>query len=309
MLLQEAIRARRSVRRYAKRPISLEQLLSLVDCGRQAPTAGNLQAWEFILAQDPETVGTLAGLAPGISAGAEAIVAICIDREKCLRKAGRGGELFGLMDACFAAENLLLAATDAGLGACVVRSFHQDAVRRSLAAPDHVVPELLVTLGHPEGLLPRGPRRRGVEEIVHLGRWGCRTAKTGATPAGVAGPEDGAGTVSEDGAGTVSAPVAAEAKIGAAQTPETLPLRAALRQHLGYLAASAHGLLTEPQSYGPYRLADSASRLISVMEQHGLADQTLLEARRLIEDGKLDVVVDVDRFSRMVDEVLRRLAE
>jgi len=300
MLVQEAIRARRSVRRYAKQPISLEQLLSLVDCGRQAPTASNLQAWEFILVQNPEAVGTLASLAPGISAGAEAIVAICIDREKCLRKAGRGGELFGLMDACFAAENLLLAATDAGLGACVVRSFHQDAVRRALAAPDHVVPELLVTLGYPEGPIPRGPRRRGIEEIVHLGRWGRRFAETCAT-SGAAGPEDGTGTV--------SAPVAAEAKTGAAQTPETLLLRTALRQHLGYLAASAHGLLTEPQSYGPYRLADSVSRLISVMEQHGLADRTLLEARRLVEDGKLDVVDNVDRFSRMVGEVLRLLSE
>ena len=304
MLLREAIRARRSVRRYTKQGIGLEQLLALVDCGRQAPTASNLQAWEFILIQDPDTVRSLASLAPGISAGAEAIIAICTDREKARRKAGEGGELFGLMDACFAAENVLLAATDAGLGACVVRSFHQDAARRVLAAPDHVVPELLITLGYPEAPLPRGPRRRGLEDIIHLDRWGSRLEEPIGAPAeaGIAGVVEAAAPVTPSTVDLTARP-ASEGRVGA----DAAALRTALRLHLGYLAASAHGLLTEPPSYGPYRLVDSLSRLVSVMDQFGLADQALLDARRLIEERKLDVVDDTDRFRGMVGEALRVL--
>lgn len=306
MLLREAILARRSVRRYTKQAIGLQRLLALVDSGRRAPSASNLQAWEFILIQDPDTVRSLGSLAPGISAGAEAIVVICADREKARRKAGEGGELFGLMDACFAAENILLAATDAGLGACVVRSFHQDAVRRVLAAPDHMVPELLITLGFPEAPLPRGPKRRDIDDLVHLDRWGCRLAKGEPAEAGIAGaaPTDAptdAATVAPSNSGLTARPASD------GQSADAATLRVALRLHLGYLAASAHGLLTEPPSYGPYRLVDSLSRLISVMDQVGLADQALLHARRLIEEGKLDVVGDADRFRRMVGEVLRVL--
>jgi nitroreductase len=312
VLLREAILARRSVRRYTKQGIGLEQLLALVDCGRQAPTASNLQAWEFILIQDPGTLRSLTSLAPGISAGAEAIIAICTDREKARRKAGEGGELFGLMDACFAAENLLLAATDAGLGACVVRSFHQDAARRVLAAPDHVVPELLITLGYPEAPLPRGPRRRSMEDIIHLDRWGSRLeepigAPADAVIAGVveaAGPPRPPSDASSDAPSEVeTARSASDGRVGA----DAAALRTALRLHLSYLAASAHGLLTEPPSYGPYRLVDSLSRLVSVMDQCGLADQALLDAQRLIEERKLDVVDDTDRFRGMVGEVLRVL--
>lgn len=280
-------------------------MVSLVDLARQAPTASNLQAWEFVLVSEPAAVGALASLAPGIAAGAEAIVAVCIDRQRCLAKAGAGGELFGLMDACFAAENLLLAATDAGLGACVIRSFHQDSARRALVAPDHVVPELLVTLGYPEGQLPRGPRRRDLGGIVHLGRWGRRLADERAIPAESATPPEsdgGAVAVAE-----AAAPQAAAPEAGGSEAAVS-PLATALRRFLSYLASSAHGLLTEPQSYGPYRLADSMSRLIAVMQEQGLADPTLLQARDLVEAGKLAVVDDTDRFSRMVGEVLRLLS-
>lgn len=306
MLLREAILARRSVRRYTKQAIGLQRLLALVDSGRWAPSASNLQAWEFILIQDPDTVRSLGSLAPGISAGAEAIVVICADREKARRKAGEGGELFGLMDACFAAENILLAATDAGLGACVVRSFHQDAVRRVLAAPDHMVPELLITLGYPEAPLPRGPKRRGLEDLVHVDRWGCRLQEGEPAEAGIAGAAPTA-ALSDVEAVTPPALDLTARPASDGQSADAATLRTALRLHLGYLAASAHGLLTEPPSYGPYRLVDSLSRLISVMDQVGLADQALLHARRLIEEGKLDVVDDADRFRRMVGEVLRVL--
>lgn len=309
MLLQEAMRARRSVRRYAKRRVNLEQLLVLVDCGRHAPTAANLQAWEFVLVQEPGAVEALVSVAPGISAGAQAIIAICVDREKARHKAGEGGEFFGLMDACFAAENILLAAADTGLGACVIRSFHQDAARSLLGLPDRVVPELLITLGYPEGPVPRGPKRRDMDDILHLDHWGRRRERP------VVSSTVGTPTAAIAAEASGEAEAAAPPAIGLAAQPSgtsgagTAPsgLRAALTRHLGYLAASARGLLAEPPAYGPYRLVDSLGRLIALMDDFGLADQTLLDARRLIEEGKLSVMDDAESFRRLVDEVLRIL--
>jgi len=174
--LETTLRSRRSVRRYRAEAVPLDLLAKVVEAGRLAPTAANLQAWEFIVVTDPKTVARLESLAPGISGRVPALIAVCIDRKRSRCKAGAGGELFGLMDACFAAQNLLLQAHDSGLGACVVRSFHQAGVGACLGCPEHIVPELLVTLGFPEGRLPRGPVRRPLRDVMHLERWNRRAS-------------------------------------------------------------------------------------------------------------------------------------
>jgi hypothetical protein len=60
-----------------------------------------------------------------------------------------------------------------------------------------------------------------------------------------------------------------------------------LRQELfllvGYLLTSAHGLYEEPQGYGPYRLLDTAGRLLAIMDAHGLSDPFLKELAQAIE--------------------------
>jgi len=322
MLLQEAIRSRRSVRRYDQREVELDCLLALVDCGRQAPTAANLQAWEFILVRETQAVEALVSLAPGIAAGARAVIVICADREKARRKAGQGGELFGLMDACFAAQNILLAATEAGLGACVVRSFHQQAVQRLVGAPEQVVPELLITLGYPDGALPKGPRRRPLEDVVHLERWGrrCEVDQYGDQSGGRDKPAEEADPISPvgDAWSTVGVdspwPPQTDKRLTETVGPVgskswVLALQSTLAQYLGYLATSACGLLSEPAAYGPYRLIDFLGRLIDTMDRFGLAEPKLRTVRRLVEDGKLSVMDDPGTFRRVLDEALRVLTE
>jgi nitroreductase len=85
-----------------------------------------------------------------------AIIVVCRDM-KIARKAGN--ENLSIFDIAMATQNMLLVACELGLGACPIRSFNQKAVQVLLDLPNHVIPELLVTIGYPE-TIPNPPKRR-----------------------------------------------------------------------------------------------------------------------------------------------------
>jgi nitroreductase len=167
-----AIAERRSVRRFATKEVEPRLLGQLVEAAVHAPSGSNIQAWHFIVVTNGDLLAALKSVSPGIFALPPAIIAVCVDRRRAIERGGAGGSLLGLMDTCFAAENILLSAHAAGLGTCVVRSFHQAAVSKLLQCPPDIVPEILITVGYPDGPLPRGPKRRTWHEIVHVDWYG-----------------------------------------------------------------------------------------------------------------------------------------
>jgi len=64
-----------------------------------------------------------------------------------------------------AAENLMLSATQKGLGTCVIRSFHPILIQKLLKVPEHIFPEFLVLLGYPDKW-PSIPKRRALDQVV-----------------------------------------------------------------------------------------------------------------------------------------------
>ena len=75
-----------------------------------------------------------------------------------------------IMDASMAAENLMLAALEEGLGTCAIKSYNNAAVRKLLKLPDSIHVELLVSVGYPEAE-PKMPKRKDVDEIVFFNEW------------------------------------------------------------------------------------------------------------------------------------------
>lgn len=140
----QCLRTRRSVRAYRADPVPDAVVESIVDCGRLAPTAMNVQAWTFVVVRDAATRASLAE-AVGHStflASAPVCIAVC---------AARAHE-FWVEDASAATENLLLAAHAYGLGSCWIAVHRLPYARRVadlLGVPaDHEV-LALVTLGYP----------------------------------------------------------------------------------------------------------------------------------------------------------------
>jgi nitroreductase len=95
---------------------------------------------------------------------------------------GLGGDVaswpvpYWVVDCAFAVENLLLAATDHGLGALFFGIFQEaETVSRALGLPEGAAPIGAIALGHPAGDRPSASVRRGrrdLDEIVHHGSWG-----------------------------------------------------------------------------------------------------------------------------------------
>lgn len=171
MTVTEAIHSRRSIRKFKDIPVTKELLMTLADAGRLAPSASNLQAWKFIFVNEPGLVSKVDLFSPGLSGKPPVILVICSDMDYALKHGSRNSEIYGcMMDASLAAENIMLAALENGLGTCAIKSYNDAAIRKLLHLPDHYRIEMLMSIGYPDGE-PRVPRRKTLEEIVIFNQW------------------------------------------------------------------------------------------------------------------------------------------
>src|SRR5574337_281182 len=118
MDLSSIIRSRRSIRAFVSGSVPELLLRELAELANWAPSAGNLQARDFIVVRDESTRRALAHAADQIElAQAPVVVAVCTNALRNTKYGARGRDLFSVQDAAAATENLLLAAHDRGLGA------------------------------------------------------------------------------------------------------------------------------------------------------------------------------------------------
>lgn len=162
----EAIKNRRSIRRYSHQEISDQDLKKIAEMAHWAPSAGNINPRYYISIKNPEMIEAIKSLSPGMFGNPTAVMLLCADKAKAEEKASTNGYIYSIMDVAMAAQNMLLAAHALALGACVIRSFHAQAIGKLLGLPEHIVPELIVALGFPEGDLPKGIRN-DLSEIYH----------------------------------------------------------------------------------------------------------------------------------------------
>lgn len=169
MELFEAIKNRRSIRAFKDKPVPEEKLMKILDAARWAPSAGNLQAWEFIVVKDQklkEQVAT-AALSQWFIAEAPVAVVVCANQNRSARRYGeRGRELYSIQDAALATQNMILAAHAEGLSSCIVGAFYEEEVRRVLKIPEGVRPIAIIPIGYP-GERPEAPERYELSKVVH----------------------------------------------------------------------------------------------------------------------------------------------
>jgi nitroreductase len=139
----EALRSRRSIRRYEEQPVDHELIEEIVDCARCAPSARNVQPWEFVVVTDAAMRRQLADatdFGKHIAAAPVCIAVLVRDTKYCIE------------DGAAATENLLIAARAVGLGSCWIagaRKIYAEPVRAMLGAPPGYRLMSLVTLGYP----------------------------------------------------------------------------------------------------------------------------------------------------------------
>jgi nitroreductase len=165
----EAIRTRRSIRKYTETPVSDDAIKTLLEAAMAAPSAGNEQPWHFIVIRDRKTleqIGTEHRYAQ-MAKDAQAVIVVCGDETL------EQYEGLWIQDCSAATQTLLLAARAQGLGAvwCGVYPAEDrvSAIQKLLALPEHVIPLCLVPIGHPAEEKP--PAERYNPARVHDERW------------------------------------------------------------------------------------------------------------------------------------------
>jgi len=167
--LFEAIKSRRSIRAYKKENVSEKEVEKLIDAARWAPSAGNIQPWEFVIVRDAEIKQKLAmaALDQTFIEEAPVVIVVCADEaQSSLGYGSRGVALYCIQDTAAAVQNILLAACALGLGACWIGAFREELARRALNVPINVRPVAIIPVGH-AAEKPRAPPRRSLKEIVH----------------------------------------------------------------------------------------------------------------------------------------------
>ncbi|MCS6924441.1 MAG: nitroreductase family protein [Candidatus Binatia bacterium] len=174
MSFATVVQRRAMVRAYKPDPVPERTIRRLLRYAVRAPSAGNLQPWEFILVRSAENRDRLAKAALGQTwmATAPLIIATCANIQRSGQRYGARGTFYSLIDTAFASLLILLGAVEQGLGACFVGAYNPEEVAKILALPEHVRPVGLITIGYPA----ESPRRPGtpkipLHQLIHEEKW------------------------------------------------------------------------------------------------------------------------------------------
>lgn len=170
--IADAIRDRRSIRRFTSREIPGATLSRLLEAACMAPSAGNRQPWFFYVVRNPDIRQDLAKAAFGQSFLAEAPVniVVCAKPERSSARYGeRGAKLYCLQDTAAAVQNLLLMAEGLGLATCWVGAFDEQEVSRALDIPKARRPVAIIPVGYSNlARPPESPARRALTEVAKM---------------------------------------------------------------------------------------------------------------------------------------------
>ena len=165
----DTIFTRRSIRKYTDRVVPDELLTDLLKAAMAAPSAGNEQAWQFIVIRDRAILDAIPKFHPYAAMLKYASVAILVCGDLTLEK-HKG---YWVQDCSAATQNLLLAAAATGLGAVWTGVYPMEdrvaGMRKLLILPEHIVPLSLVPIGYPAE--HPGRSERFDQSRIHRDHW------------------------------------------------------------------------------------------------------------------------------------------
>jgi nitroreductase len=190
MELFEAIKNRRSIRRYTSDAVDDDKINAILEAGRWAPSWGNTQCWRFVVVRDGEIKKKLTEALLPIHLPdreipnpatiaftvAPVIIVVCAEIGKSGGKHGRPGEYttdkgdWFMFDAALAVQNMVLAAHALGLGTVIIGAFEAARVEQALNVPPGYRVVAMFPLGVP-AQPGKAPPRKELSELVIKDKW------------------------------------------------------------------------------------------------------------------------------------------
>ena len=167
MEFSKVIQERYSCKKYDGRPVEPEKLQAILEAGRLAPTAKNLQEQKIYVVQTPEGLAKIDKLTP-CRYGAGTVLIVAFDSKNVFVYPGEKRDS-GIEDAAIVATHMLLAAADAGVDSCWLNFFDPEAVAKEFDLPENEEVLMLLDLGYAAegaGPLANHSSRKPLSETV-----------------------------------------------------------------------------------------------------------------------------------------------
>lgn len=167
MDFKELIKARYSCKKYDGKQISNDQLQAILEAGRLAPTAKNLQEQHIYVMQSEEALATIDEVTP-CRYGAPTVLVVAFDAEDVYVYPGEQRDS-GIEDASIVATHMLLAAKDVGVDSCWINRFNPAELKEKLSLPENEEILMLMDLGYAAegaGPLANHDKRKSLDETV-----------------------------------------------------------------------------------------------------------------------------------------------
>lgn len=178
MEFMDVAASRKSVRGYSDKPVEEEKLTKILEIARIAPSWANKQCCKYVVVKDKANIQEIAGTLNSWLKQAPVVLVACADPKD---SGSRNGMDYYLVDVGISMQQLVLAATDMGLGTCWIGAFDEAKVKRTLLIPENVKVVALTPIGYPagnEGIRIKlvkayigSTKRKPLEDIVHWEKW------------------------------------------------------------------------------------------------------------------------------------------
>jgi len=165
----QAIKTRRSIRKFTSQKIPADKIEELLRAGMQAPSARNYQPWHFVISMKREILDHISNVHPYAEMMKQATLAILVCGDLTLEKSDE----YNAVDCSAATQNILLAAHDLGLGAVWLgvypRKERMENLIKLFKLPDHIVPISLIACGYPAETIPSEDRFK--QDRIHVDKF------------------------------------------------------------------------------------------------------------------------------------------
>ncbi|WP_024860070.1 nitroreductase family protein [Ruminococcus flavefaciens] len=167
MEFKEVVKNRYSCKKYSDKQVESEKLTAILEAGRLAPTAKNLQEQHIYVAQSADNLAKIDELTP-CRYGAPTVLVVAFNKNEVFTYPG-GKRDSGVEDATIVATHLMLAAANEGVDSCWLNYFDPDKMAKALGLPDNEEVLMLLDLGYAAdgaGPLPNHDSRKPIADTV-----------------------------------------------------------------------------------------------------------------------------------------------
>lgn len=177
----EAIRNRRSIRKFTNRPIEESKLTEILEAARLAPSGNNSQPWHFIMVKSPDMRHKLAVASHNqLWMETAPILIVCVADIRCRVKEDTAVSLDDdspllefkklIRDTSIGIEHMVLEASNQGLGTCWVAWFEPKEIAELLEVPADKYVQAIIPIGYPDED-PEPRPRKPLQSILHYENW------------------------------------------------------------------------------------------------------------------------------------------